>query len=76
MCNCSCGFGYDLEWFEGYLEKFGSNKKWQRRYFEVFGHYLRYYPDSVSDHTYLATALMWIVTICPEKGTEKNERYY
>jgi hypothetical protein len=31
---------------EGYLEKFSNSKKWQKRYFEIAGDYLRYYPDA------------------------------
>jgi hypothetical protein len=34
---------------EGYLEKMGSNKKWQKRFFEISGHYMRYFPDSKKD---------------------------
>jgi hypothetical protein len=31
---------------EGFLEKFSNSKKWQKRYFEIAGDYLRYYPDA------------------------------
>jgi hypothetical protein len=35
----------------GYLEKrtSSSSKKWQRRYFEIAGHYLRYFADDRGD---------------------------
>jgi hypothetical protein len=33
---------------EGYLEKLSQSKRWQKRYFEIAGHYLRYYSDDKS----------------------------
>ena len=38
---------------EGYLEKRSHSNKWQQRYFEIAGHYLRYFPDDKADVTKL-----------------------